>query len=271
MPRRRTRTNSNLIYPFTFACTRDLDCLTMLVQSATKIMYPKLGRWAVHVDPGEEHLANTIDVAQIDVVLRQPGFSPWTEHSAVVKWDGFLRTALLREASDSDYVVHVDSDCIFYSPGVLDLLASTADIIGPLHAPPVQALGAPFSWCSGAFMALRVGALRDIASSMSVAQAQQTMRRQGLGPDPSGDSPTIHDDVVISFMFHMASARFRNAAPLARTGDLEAVVLGHEAPPSLLHYGTDTREFLGVKNCPKWKFPAAIDGLCPKKALTHVV
>mgnify|MGYP001594834837 CR=1 FL=1 len=250
----------DVIYPLTLACARDAECLSLLVKSARALGDPRLAPWTALVDPDDSAFDDDLDLA---IIERLPGFSPWSPRSAEVKLNAFLQVADHWQAGDSDYVLHVDSDCIFYSAEALGLLDGKADIVGPLHNKPVQVLGAPLAWCSGAFMGLRVDKLREVAHAVPVARALEIMRREGMGPEEMS-----HDDLVISVMFHAACAHFHDAQPLVRTGDLEAVTLGREIPPSLLHYGTDARTFLGVPNCPKWQFPEALatykEGLCLK-------
>ena len=234
------------IIPFTFTCSRDLDCLAWLVRSARDLGDKRLGNWIAMVDPAEHAIA-----PGCDVMMREPGFAPWSDRSAAVKLDGFRRILERGGLSDSDYVLHVDSDCVFYSAKALDLLDGQVDLIGARHTEPRRVFGAPWAWVGGAFMATKVGKLKTVLME-PLKPALDLMRKEGLG------DLIPHDDVVISFLFHLVGASVKDASPLVRTGDLEAVVLNRETPPSVLHYGSDTRDFLGVANCPKWNFPRIV-------------
>lgn len=168
--------------------------------------------------------------------------------ASLLKLSGMHQMLKDYDIRDSDFILSVDSDVVFTSPLLFDVLDQRFGIIGTVHKQPFRTHYGDWGHCSGALIFIR----GDIARKMCDISIRDLER---IRIDHfKAYNITENEDVVLSYLAKMCGAEPMDLPSNLSSGNFEFDVT-HDALKSFYHLNYCPTEFMGEKTEGKWDLP----------------
>lgn len=182
---------------------------------------------------------------------REIQFAPWNGlTSGASKRQGWIRMLETPGIQDEDYIVHCDSDSVFFNDDVLK--ACTGDFVGfpDTQIQFVSTLGRAWTWYGGSFHAARVSLVKKLAAldEATIMQINKELVDYGF---------PLLDDSVMSYFFARVGAEGQPLPATFLEGDPQRAFY-YKPPRSFSHLNGMWTKFLASQVTGKWDIPDVV-------------
>lgn len=221
------------IFAFNFSCARDSDLSDLMVDTLIANAIPMIEQIRIK-DTDDTEYGNG---------------SGW--EASMLKLQGLRDMLSDYNIGDGDFILSVDSDVVFTSPEVFQLLDQRYGIIGVRGDQPWSTRHGLWAHMSGALMFIR----GDIAKKMAALDKARLDKIRY--EDFKGYDITENEDVVLSYLAMICGAQAMNLPSRLSSGNFEFDVT-HDALKSFYHLNYCPTEFMGVPIEGKWFIPSVL-------------
>ena len=225
-----------MIYALNLTCIRDLDLAEMMQNTLVKYGQPQIKHIRSITTGGRDLPGYTNGAGWVDSM------------SKLSAMDQLIKDT---QPEDDDWILSVDSDVVFCTPEVFEVIDLKYGIIGTTHKPPFETKYGPWGHCSGALIFIR----GDIAKKMCAMSDDELNRVRFEHFKPY--VITENEDVVLSYLAMMNGAEVLDLPGHLSSGNFEEELVTRDLK-SYYHLNYNPPIFLGEPCTGKWDIPSII-------------
>lgn len=224
------------IWPLTYGCKRDWDLFRLSRWTALRtgaILEPWVFCHDAN-DPLTPEQTDWIKAERVVAYVRPPWFAPWCGwNHGMSKIKGLIELAGNPLLDDQDFLIHTDSDILWFAPDLFNRLRSEkADYLGIEHTDkfPPFIVQRPWAWISGSLQIVRVSTVRRLAvrSAEVDRQVRHYLNHHRL--------PHMEDVMLTAFVEAVGTERVALDPGEYCESDPMAAIRGKAGAKSFTHY-----------------------------------